>query len=430
VILTRAAALRAVAGVLASAALAACGAAPPVAVAPPTALGPSAFNPSGPDAAIYGLTPEGFPRADQVTWWQAPYLVDSHSRLDEIFPAHRVHKPAAPRPLHRAATEPAITYHVQGEDRTLDGYLARHPATGFLLVKDDRILVERYQYDRRDTQRFTSWSMAKTVTSMLVGIAIDEGRIRSIDDRPSEYVPALAGTAYGATPIRHLLTMSSGVHFTEDYSGRDDVAQLVADTFRGVGPGGPAAVTAYNARDAAPGTRFAYASSETQVLGLVLRAAVGRSVAAYLSEKIWQPMGAEADASWLIDRTGQESTYCCLNAVLRDYARLGRLLANDGRVGDRQVIPKAWLAAATTVPSESAYLAPRTATPYFGYGYQTWIFPGDQRMFALLGLRGQAIYVDPASKLVLVHTAVRRLPDPSIVELGALWAGIRRQLAS
>ena len=194
--------------------------------------------------------------------------------------------------------------------------------------------------------------MAKTVTSMLVGIAIEEGRIRSIDDRPSEYVPALAGTAYGATPIRHLLTMSSGVRFREDYSGRDDVAQLVADTFRGVGPGGPPAVTAYNERDAAPGTRFAYASAETQVLGLVVRAAVGRPVAAYLSEKIWQPMGAEADASWLIDRTGQESTYCCLNAVLRDYGRLGLLLASDGRVGDRQVIPKAWLAAATTVAAE------------------------------------------------------------------------------
>lgn len=417
------------AGVLAGAALAACGAAPPV--APPTALAKSAFNPSGPDAAaIYGLTPEGFPRAHQSTWWQAPYLVDSHSRLDEIFPAHRVDKSAAPRPLRRAATELAIDYRAQGEDRTLDGYLARHPTTGFLLVKDNTILVERYQYDRRDTQRFTSWSMAKTVSSMLVGIAIDEGRIRSIDDRPSQYVPALAGTAYGATPIRHLLTMSSGVRFRENYSGRDDVAQLAADTFRGVGPGGPAAVTAYNERDAAPGTRFAYASSETQVIGLVLRAAVGRPVAAYLSEKIWQPMGAEADASWLIDRIGQESTYCCLNAVLCDYARLGLLLAHDGRVGNRQVNPKAWLAAATTVAAESPYLAPGTATPYFGYGYQTWIFPGDQRAFALIGLRGQAIAVDPASKLVLVHTAVRRVPDPTSVELRAVWAAIRRQFAN
>jgi CubicO group peptidase (beta-lactamase class C family) len=259
----RRAALRDVASVLAATALAACGPAPPAAVVldpvatpaavsatplavdPPGALAGSAVNPSGPNAAaIYGLTAEGFPRADPSTWWQAQYLVDSHSRMDEIFPAHRVDKPAAPRPLRRAAAEPAIGYRVEGEERTLDGYLARHPTTGFLLVKDDTILVERYQYDRRDRQRFASWSMAKTVTAMLVGIAIDEGRIRSIDDRPSEYVPELAGTAYGATPIRHLLTMSSGVRFSEDYSGRDDVTRLATDTFRGVGPGGPAAVTA------------------------------------------------------------------------------------------------------------------------------------------------------------------------------------------
>jgi CubicO group peptidase (beta-lactamase class C family) len=117
--------------------------------------------------------------------------------------------------------------------------------------------------------------------------------------------------------------------------------------------------------------------------------------------------------------------------VLRDYARLALLLAHDGRLGDRQIIPKSWVHAATTVPADSWHLKPYAATRYFGYGYQTWIFPGKRRMFALLGVRGQAIYVDPAAKLVLVHTAVRNLPvDPGDVELRALWAGIREQLAS
>ena len=140
-------------------------------------------------------------------------------------------------------------------------------------------------------------------------------------------------------------------------------------------------------------------------------------------------MGAEADATWLIDNAGMESAYCCVNAVLRDYARLGLLLAHDGRLGDRQIIPRAWVHAATIVPAESWHLKPYAATRYFGYGYQTWILPGERRMFALLGVHGQAIYVDPAAKLVLVHTAVRKLPDDlGAGELDALWAGIREQL--
>jgi len=138
-------------------------------------------------------------------------------------------------------------------------------------------------------------------------------------------------------------------------------------------------------------------------------------------------MGAEADATWLIDRSGQEATYCCLNAVLRDYARLGLLLAHDGRLGDRQIIPPAWLHAATTVSPDSWHLKPYAATRYFGYGYQTWIFPGERRMFALLGLHGQAIYVDPSSRLVMVHTAVRKLDDSS-AEAVALWRGVVKAL--
>ena len=184
----------------------------------------------------------------------------------------------------------------------------------------------------------------------------------------------------------------------------------------------------YNERLCSSGTVFSYASVETQVLGRVLRGAVGRPVADYLREKIWEPIGAEADATWLVDRSGQEATYCCLNAVLRDYARLGLLLAHDGRLGDRQIVPPAWLRAATTVAPDSWHLKPYAATPYFGYGYQTWIFPGERRMFALLGLHGQAIYVDPTSRLVMVHTAVSKEAVDRNAEALALWRGVVSQL--
>ena len=393
-----------------------------------TAAGPR-FDRSGPDADEFGAR-EGYPVGDRNTFFRIPFLVGAQSHQDEIFPSRSVRRAATPSPLARAASEPAVRYDFKGSPFTLDDYMARNPATGLLVARGDTILVERYQYGRTDRDRFTSWSMAKTVTSMLIGIAIREGRIRSVDDPAATYVPALAGTEYGRTSLRHLLQMSSGVRFVEEYTGTDDVARLVSDTFRQLGAGGVASVTPYNERVVPAGTKFSYASVETEVLGLVLAAAVGRPVAEYLQEKIWQPIGAEADATWIIDRSGQEVTYCCFNAVLRDYARLGLLLAHDGNWRGRQVVPAAWIRDATSVRADQPHLRPRTATPFFGYGYQTWIFPEERRMFAFLGVRGQAIYVDPSSRLVLATTAVRKLPrDPGVAETVALWRAVTRDLA-
>ena len=141
-----------------------------------------------------------------------------------------------PSPLARAALEPAIRYEYQGQTFPVDDYLARNPTTGLLIARGDTILIERYQYARHDRNRFTSWSMAKTVTAMLVGIAVAEGRIRSVDDPAAVYVPALADTEYGRTPLRHLLQMSSGVLFVEQYTGNDDASRLSANTFRQLGP--------------------------------------------------------------------------------------------------------------------------------------------------------------------------------------------------
>jgi CubicO group peptidase (beta-lactamase class C family) len=384
-------------------------------------------SPTGPDAEQYGAA-RGYPVGNRSTYSQVPFLVGSYSHFDEIFEGRLIKRAPAPSPLARAA-EPAVRYNYQGESLGLDQYLARNPTTGLLIARADTILVERYQYARSDNLRFTSQSMAKTVTSMLIGIAIAEGRIRSVDDPASAYVPALAGTEYGRTPIRHLLQMSSGVRFVEEYSGRDDVTKLAMDTFWLRGPGGVAAVSQFNERIAPSGTRYSYASAETQVLGLVLAHAVGRSVSAYLQDKIWQPIGAEADASWLVDRAGQESTFCCLNVVLRDWGRLGLLLAHEGNWRGRQIIPAAWIREATSVRPEQPYLAPRNATRFFGYGYQTWIFPDEPRMFALQGLRGQTIFVDQSRRLVMVHTAVRKLPsDPGGAETVALWRGVVRDL--
>jgi CubicO group peptidase (beta-lactamase class C family) len=392
----------------------------------PSAAARPQFTQGGPDAEDYGAS-RGYPIGDRATCLRRSvslaFFVGCYSHFDQVYEGRVVRRATAPSPLARAASEPAVRYEYQGQTFTVDEYLARNPATGLLVARGDTVLIERYQYARHDRHRFTSWSMAKTVTGMLIGIAIAEGRIRSVDDPAAAYVPALADTEYGRTSLRHLLQMSSGVRFIEEYSGQDDVARLAAATFRQVGSGGVDAVSQFNVRTAPPGTRFYYASAETQVLGLVLRNAIGRPVANYLQEKIWEPIGAEADATWLIDRSGQEATYCCVNAVLRDYARMGLLLAHDGHWRGREIIPAAWIKEAMTV-------RPGQPQPGAGgYGYQIWIFPGERRMFRLSGIRGQAIYVDPASQLVMVHTAVRKQArDPGVAEAGALWRGLVQQL--
>src|SRR5882762_11731680 len=342
------------------------------------------FATGGPDAAEFGAG-LGYPPGDRATFFRIGSLVGSHSHLDEIFPSRLVHRAPTPSRLVRVA-EPSITWQFQGLGLTLDDYLARTPTTGLLIARGDTILVERYQYGRTDQQRFTSWSMAKTVTSMLVGVAIAEGHIRSVDDLAAAYVPELAGTEYGKTSLRHLLQMSSGVRFRENYSGSDDVSTLVLNTYPLRGAGGPGAVTSFNERAAPAGTRFSYSSAENEVLGLVLRGATGRPPAEYLETKVWQPIGAEADATWLVDNSGQEATFCCFNAVLRDFARLALLMAHDGNWRGRQVIPAAWVMDMTT--TDQPHLRPGRPTASLGYGYQTWIMAGERRMFVFWGCAG------------------------------------------
>jgi CubicO group peptidase (beta-lactamase class C family) len=388
------------------------------------AAGPR-FSDTGPDAEEYGAR-EGYRKA---AIYRPRFFVGSFSHHDALLDSRSIRRAATPSRLGRAP-EPLLQYEYQGQRRTLDQYLARNPTTGLILARGDTILVERYQYSRNDRHRFASFSMAKTVTAMLVGIAIGEGRIRSVDDLAETYVPELAGTEYGRTSLGHLLQMASGVLFTENYSGYDDLARFFVDTVLHGSAGGAAAVRPYDNRVRPAGTAFAYASVETHVLGLVLRRAVGGPVAEYFREKIWEPIGAEADASWIIDRAGQEATYCCLNAVLRDYARLGLLLAHDGVWRARQLIPSAWVVEATSLRDGRPQFWIGGTTLLAGYGYQVWILPGPRRMFVLLGAHGQATFVDPESRLVMVHTAVRQGPTDIGPEAFALWQAIVAQLGA
>jgi CubicO group peptidase (beta-lactamase class C family) len=301
-----------------------------------------------------------------------------------------------------------------------------------LIAKDDQILFERHQYARTDHDRFVSQSMVKSITGLLIGVAISEGAIKSVDDLSETYVPGFRGSEYGKTLIRDLLHMSSGVDFGEAKDGGRDLNRL----WNGMGIASPTtkigtveSIVQFNRRIAPAGTRFYYASIEPDVLGMVLHNAVNKSASDYLRDKVWEPVGAEADAKWLVDAGGFEVAHFGFNAVLRDYARLGRLLVHDGTWEGKQIVPAQWMIDATTVRPSDAHLLPGRANKKFGYGYLLWLFPGDRRQFALLRYKGQYICIDPISKLVMVQTAVEAPSAGDNIEAWTLlWSALVDQL--
>ena len=381
------------------------------------------FSDTGPDAAAHGAA-QGYPIPPRGQPATAETQIGWNSHYDQLTPVRTVAKAGDASPLKRAAEEIEPTYPYAGRVNTIGDYLDHNPVMGLLIARGDTILFEHYQYARTDKDRFLSYSMVKTITGLLVGIAVSEGAIHSIDDMAANYVPELSGTEYGATPIRALLHMASGVEFHETYKPGDDIFKLQGALLWPGAVGAIPALKQFNTREAAPGTRFSYASAETEVLGLVVSRAVHMPLADYLSTRIWQKLGAESDAAWAFDPTGQEVAYSCFIAVLRDWARLGLMLAHDGAWNGRQIVPRQWLLDATTIAPADSYLRMKTG----GYGYQVWLLPGQRRMFALAGAYGQAVLVDPDSKLVMVQTAVRPTPiDPKSNEGLALWYALVAQ---
>lgn len=386
-----------------------------------------------PDADRLGA-PLGYPVGNGATHFLEQNRVGSWSALDQV-PGVRVRRVPAPpqaQPMPRAEAPPEIRYRFRNISYTLQDYLDRQRVTGLLVLKDGRIVAEHYRYGRREDARFVSFSMAKSVTALLLGVALEQGLVASLDDPAEKYVADLQGTPYGATTVRQLLRMSSGLTFTERYDGTDDVSRM-SRAFAESSRGTLDVLRTITDRHSPPGTVFRYASAETDVLGRVLAGATKRTMADLTAEWLWGPMGAEHEAFWRIGRDGQEGASAYFNASLRDWGRLGLLLARDGRVGERQVVPREYLLDATDPARQSAAFQPRRATPYLGYGYQFWLLPLAERTFAMQGVYGQGLFVQPASGIVMVVTSVWAQPsgqqDPAPgQERNALWLGVLRSL--
>ena len=387
---------------------------------------------SAPDELALGKA-LGYPVPAKVSQgYQEPYKVGSFSARDSVA-EHCTMAPAAqPQALPVASQETPLAYRFKSHAYTLDDYMHHQRATAVLVLKDGEIVAERYNYARTPAMRMLSQSMAKTVVALAIGKAVETAQIRSLDDTAATYAPALAGTMMGETRIINLLRMASGARYVEDYSATDDRTRFNATARKS---GLVAAASTLTERAVPEGEVFNYSSAQTEILGLVLQGASGRTLCEYVDQNIWQPMGAESAATWLLNPADHLALAAGgLNATVRDYARLGWLMANDGQVDKHAVVPRDYLLAMTDPNRQPASFRPgvmqNKGSTYYGYGLQTWLMPGVQRRFVLLGVYGQAIYVDPALKLVMVHTAVGKeaTGDASGNHLGAerdaLWRGV------
>jgi CubicO group peptidase (beta-lactamase class C family) len=278
----------------------------------------------------------------------------------------------------------------------LDAYMAGQRSAALLIVQDGKLRLERYGLGFDASGRWTSFSVAKSVTSTLVGAAIRDGYIRSMDDKVSDYIPQMKGSAYDAVSIRQLLTMTSGVRWNEEYKDpQADVNQFN----KHVPEEGVDQLVSYLRqlpREAPAGTRWNYSTGETNLVGVLLTQATKKPLAQYLSEKIWEPVGMEQQATWVLSRTGQEISGCCLQASPRDYARLGQFVLDGARVKGQSIVPDGWLAEATTSRVD-------IGQPGRGYGYMWWTYADGS--YAARGIFGQGIFLDPKRKLVIVSLA-------------------------
>ncbi len=322
------------------------------------------------------------------------------NRLDDLYPVSRM--TAATTPFQFRDGPPLLlpaTFPFDGRDVATETFLAETDTSALLVLQDGAVRFEQYWLTGGRDVRWLSMSVAKSVVSAAIGVAIAEGRIGSIEEPITSYAPSLAGSAYDGVRIKDILQMSSGARWNEDYGDPDsDIGRF--GRIMAIG-GSFDEFAATLVREREPGTYNHYNSTDTQVLGMLLVRATGQGIADYVQTKLWHPLGMESDAFWLVDSQGMEMAFGGLNATARDYAKHGELFRNGGVWQGEQIVPASWVH--DSVTPDSPHLMPE-ANPDFpmGYGYQWWVMEGDEGEYSAIGVYNQFIYVNPTRGLVIV----------------------------
>ncbi|GAB5552931.1 MAG: serine hydrolase [Saprospiraceae bacterium] len=294
-----------------------------------------------------------------------------------------------------------------GQSFSTQKYLDSSYTQGLLIIQNDTIVYEDYNRGQTAATPHISWSVAKSFISALFGIAMEEGHIKSVEQKVEEYLPELIGSGYEGVRIKDVLQMSAGVGFDENYGDPKSDIQRWFKAFALGSSQDKFAATLENEWE--PGTYHHYVSINTHVLGMIIVKATGKSLTDYLQEKIWEPLGAEYPCYWLVDNKGMEMALGGLNACLRDYARLGQLFLYEGNWKGQQIVPSAWVAASTT--PDAPHLMPNSkdsAHPDIGYGYQWWIPDSEEGEFLAVGVFNQFIYINPTTRTVIAKTSANQ----------------------
>lgn len=349
------------------------------------------------------------PVASILTWSQKQQL-ERYPAIEKVYKVGTVKKGDKVYALPAAAKQINPKVKVGNASSTLDAFMKTNRVSGLIAIKDGEVVLEKYALGRKLTDRWTSFSVAKSVTSILMGAAIKDGWIKSEYDQVTRYLPELKGSAYDGVSLRQLMTMTSGVKWDETYSNpKSDVAQAGTAAFKGGDPvaNNPLLVYMSKLKRAAPAsTVWEYKTGETDLAGIALKRAIGgKSLSEYASEKLWKPFGMEQDAIWMLDKAGLERGGCCMSMTLRDYARIGMFMIGGGMIDGKSILPDGYLEDATTnhVPAGKARQAGAS------YGYFWW--PMDDG-YRAVGIFGQGIYVYPEENLVIaVNSALPKATD-------------------
>ena len=328
----------------------------------------------------------------------------TYRSMSEILPSRRIAAPATASPLLAPVAPFEVSYTFDGKSHALAEFPARTDTTGLLILKGNQILFEGYYQGADPQDQFLSFSTAKSFVSTLVALAIGDGKIASIEDPVIKYLPEVAGSVYAKARIKDLLQMSSGTSYSEEYEDpKSDIAAYIDKINANVGGLYDFARSFKPVRP--PGEKFYYASMDTEILGALVARVTGKSLAGYMSEKLWKPIGAESPARWLIDQpgaAGREMAAGGLLMRLRDYGRFGLLFANGGRVNGEQLLPAGWAETATRPQSPQVDYGKLEPGYPLGYGYQWWCLPGPNHRFTAQGIHGQFVLVDPTETVVMV----------------------------
>ena len=276
----------------------------------------------------------------------------------------------------------------------IDEYFGQQRHSALVILHNGKLRHEQYGLGFTATGRWATFSVAKSITSTLVGAAIHDGHINSLDDPVTDYIVELEGSAYEAVTIGQLLTMTSGVRWNENY---DDPASDVAQFTRHNSEGGESNLISYMKslpREHPPGEVWNYSTGETNLIGILVSEATGKTLAEYLSQKIWGPLGMQQDANWLLNGDEVEISGCCIQAATRDLARYGQFMLEGAHIANNPIVPEGWVEAATSSQNGS-----RRAEGAGGYGYQWWT--NDDGTYQAVGIFGQIIHIDPNRQLVI-----------------------------